>query len=93
MGIGEYLIIIGLLAGYAKYQFDLSEKNDKRLDKLEHEILSIKHTVENYHSASFYNLENIESRLNMMLSSQEAFMDKVVCRYEKIEDLKHSKDK
>jgi hypothetical protein len=88
MGTTEYLVIIGLIAGFAKFQIDIADRQEKRIDKIEADILLLSHEIKTNHRESFFNSEVMESRLNMMLSAQSSFMDKIICKYENFEDKK-----
>jgi hypothetical protein len=89
MGITEYLVVIGFAIGFVKYQLDVADKHDKRMDKLEKDQIVISQRVDAFAIQSFHSLESQEGRLNMILTNQESFMEKVLCRYEKLEEKKN----
>lgn len=85
MGIGELLIIAGLLAGFVKFQIDIAEKSDKRIDNVEKEVIILSHKMDNYKNQSFSNLEVLEAKINMLIATQESFMEQVRSQVRKAE--------
>jgi hypothetical protein len=86
MDVSTIFVVVGLVAGFAKFCIDFADRFEKRIDKIENDIITLSHDVKSNHREQFFNSEVIESRLNLMLSTQNTFKDMIVCRYKDLEE-------
>lgn len=84
MGIGETLTVIAFAIGFIKYQLDVADKEDKRMDGIEKEVALLSKKMDIYSQNTFNSLEFQEARINNILSQQSYFMDKIKTDVERI---------
>lgn len=66
MAIAELLVLAGMMAGLVKFQIDLAQKTDTRMDNLEKQLILL-----------YQSMELMEGRINLLFTSQTAFMEQV----------------